>query len=126
MLAIVKRAKKQETIVPPVFKAMCFLFPYYVMKCIKSPVLVETSFRLINRLEHCGAFYDVITPHENQLAWILKSSNASISTKFALLEMWLNEDNKIEVLCNVLESYGLEDILLEYIHKYPENTISKK
>lgn len=92
----------------------------------KSAVLVETSFRLIDRLQHCGAFYDVLTPHEAQLAWILKSSNASDSTKFMLLEMWLNEDNKTEILCNVLQSYGLEDILLDYIHKYPENTISKK
>lgn len=126
LLAIKERVEKQEEIIPVVLKTMCYFFSHCLKKYEKVAVLVKTSFRLINRLEHCGAFHDVITPYEGQLAWILKSSNASNSMKFMLLEAWLNDENTMQVLCNVLQLNGLEEILLMYIHKFPENATSKK
>lgn len=123
--AIYKRVTNQEIIVPPVLKAMCYFFPKGVNSCGRKHWLTETSYRLINRLEHSGAFHEVISPLGFQLNWILKSK-ASEFLKFMLLEMWLKEEGKMYQLCTALRCFALEDILLEYMLRFPKNPLSKK
>lgn len=125
--AIVERVKKERWIIPPVLKAMCYFFPACGMRYNQDPAtFAETSSRLINRLEYCGAFSVVIAPYEPQLTWIMMSRYASLSTKMKLLAMWLEDSNKMEVLCGVLRRYNLEEMLLLYIHQFPGDPISKK
>lgn len=123
--AIMRRVERLQTIVPPVLKAICFFFPRCSLK-LNAPSVTMTSSLLIDRLEHCGAFYDVVVPCPLQLSWILKSDSAAPSTKFALLEMWLREEEHANVLCNVLQSCEIEGVLLEYIRKFPTNDTSKR
>lgn len=124
--AIIERVKQLDFIIPPVLKAMCFFFPLYLVKYKAIHRRSETaSCRLINRLETTTSFYQIITPFEGQLIWILQSS-ASEKVKFLLLEAWLIEDNQARILVKVLKYYCMEDVLLEYIKRFPRKSLSKK
>lgn len=104
---------------------MCYFFPRGIIGYKEQQWFIETSHRLINRLEWSGALREVITPSSLQLVWILKST-ASETTKFFLLETWLKEDQLVNVLSKALSIYSLEDILLDYMQKFSTNPLCKK
>lgn len=121
--AIVERVEKPEIIIPPVLKGMCVFFSKSVIlykNCFKA-----TSCRLINKLECSGTFYEIVTSSKSQLVWILKST-ASESTKFMALTMWLKEEMLIKDLVKILTHFDMEEVLLDYIQKFPTNPLSKR